>query len=257
MTTTQTLPQPVARPIAPFLPPSARSTFQAPLQGAPSAAPAAGLAAALVPLSVPRPDSLAPAPPPTHGAQAARARWSSRVTTASLLVIAACTLVAVAADVRALASAAWGSGLLVAGAVALVGAAEGWRRAWSLRSEVSALHSALRVARETERWHRAVVEDVNDAVLVASPEGRMMEVNQAATVLLGRDRDWLIGCRLWDLLPLDDRLVALRRGEMVATHGGGLRRLLRPDGSVVAADVSWSTLDDGRIIYLARRFGQW
>jgi PAS domain S-box-containing protein len=209
-------------------------------------------------LSVPRPDSIAAAPPPTHGAaQAVRARWSSRVATASLLVIAACTLVEVAANARALASAAWGSGLLVAGAVALAGAAEGWRRAWSLRSEVSALQAALRVALETERWHRAVVEDVNDAVLVASPEGRMMEVNQAATVLLGRDRDWLIGCRLWDLLPLDDRLVALRRGEMAATHGGGVRRLLRPDGSVVAADVSWSTLDDGRIIYLARRFGQW
>jgi PAS domain S-box-containing protein len=256
MTMTRTLPQPVARLSAPFVPPSARPAFQAPLQGTPGAAPAAILAAALVPSPVPRPASIAPAPPPTHGARTARARWSSRIATASLLVIAACALVAVAPNARAL-SAARESGLLVVGAVALVGAAEGWRRAWSLRAEVSALRAALRVAGEAERWHRAVVEDVNDAVLVASPEGRMMDVNQAATVLLGRDRDWLIGSRLWDILPLDERLVALRRGERVATHGGGVRRLLRPDGSVVAADVSWSTLDDGRIIYLARRFGQW
>jgi PAS domain S-box-containing protein len=175
-----------------------------------------------------------------------------------MLVIAACALAGVAAHVRALASSARGGEMLVLGAIGLVGAAlGGWHRVWSLHTEVLALRGALRVARETERWHRAVLDDVNDAVLVASPEGRMVEVNQAATVLLGLDRDSLLGRRLWDLLPLDDRLVALRRGDMLATHGGGLRRLLRPDGSVVAADVSWSTVDDGRVIYLARRFGPW
>jgi PAS domain S-box-containing protein len=175
-----------------------------------------------------------------------------------MLVIAACALTLLAAQAPPLASSARGSEMLVVGALALMGAAlEGWRRAWSLRSEVLSVRSALRVARETERWHRAVVDDVNDAVMVASPEGRIVEANQAATVLLAQGRDSLLGRRLWDLLPLDDRLVALRRGDMVVDHGGGLRRLLRPDGSVVAADVSWSTLDDGRIIYLARRFGQW
>jgi PAS domain S-box-containing protein len=190
-------------------------------------------------------------PHPAVAAVRWRGRWSGRVAFASVLVVVACAVVGVA-------SARPGDALVVAGAIALSGAAlEGWRRVRSLRVEVTALRSALRAARETERWHRAVVDDVNDAVMVASPEGRMVEVNQAATVLLGRGREWLMGCRLWDLLPLDDRLVALRRGDMVANQGGGLRRLLRPDGSVVAADVSWSTLDDGRTIYLARRFGQW
>jgi len=190
-------------------------------------------------------------PHPAVAAVPERARWSGRVAVASALAVVACAIVGVA-------SAGPGNELVVAGTIGLAGAAlGGWRRTRSLRAEVLALRSALRVARETERWHRAVLDDVNDAVLVASPEGRMMEVNQAATVLLGLDRDALLGRRLWDLLPLDDRLVALRRGDLAATHGGGLRRLLRPDGSVVAADVSWSTLDDGRMIYLARRFGQW
>lgn len=256
MTATRAIPQPIARPIAPFMPPAPRPALQALPQAAPRAA------AIPAPTSEPEPATVpgasAPAPPPASLAQAARARWSARATFASTLVIAACALVEVAARAPALVSSARGSELLVAGVVGLAGAAlEGWRRARSLRARILALQSALRVARETERWHRAVVEDVNDAVMVASPEGRIVEANQAATVLLGQDRGSLMGRRLWDLIPLDDRLVALRRGDMVATHGGGLRRLLRRDGSVVAADVSWSTLDDGRIIYLARRFGQW
>ncbi|MFL5540123.1 MAG: PAS domain S-box protein [Longimicrobiaceae bacterium] len=254
MTATQAIPQPVARPVAPFTPPSPRTAFQAPPPAVPRAVAAAipAAAAAPTPLRGSTPTTL----PPAALAEVARARWGTRVTSASMVVIAACALTGTAA--HALASSAAGNEVLVVGAIGLVGAAlEGWRRAWSLRSEVLSMRSALRVARETERWHRAVVDDVNDAVLVASPEGRMVEVNQAATVLLGQDRDSLLGRRLWDLLPLDDRLVALRRGDMVVDHGGGLRRLLRPDGSVVAADVSWSTLDDGRIIYLARRFGQW
>lgn len=256
MTATQAIPQRVARPIAPFTPPSPRPALQADPQATPRAAAAAVPAAAPVPVPMrlhgPNPPTL----PPTTLAEAARARWGTRVASASLAVIAACALTGTAAV--ALASSAAGHEVLVAGAIGLAGAAlEGWRRVRSLRSEVLSLRSALRVARETERWHRAVVDDVNDAVMVASPEGRIMEANQAATVLLAQDRDSLMGRRLWDLLPLDDRLVALRRGDMVATHGGGLRRLLRRDGSVVAADVSWSTLDDGRVVYLARRFGQW
>ena len=107
---------------------------------------------------------------------------------------------------------------------------------------------------ETERWHRAVVNEVVDGVLVASPEGWLVEVNQAACVLLGRTRDTLTGQRLWDLIPIDDRLIALRRNEPLGTSGGGLRRLIRPDGTVVLADVSWSALPDGRVVYLAREW---
>jgi len=254
MTATQTIPQPIARPVVPFMPLPPRAAFPALPQAAPHAAPATLPAAAPVPSHAPSPA----APPSATLAKVARFRWNARVTSASMLVVAACALTLVAPQAPALARSARGSEMLLVGALALMGAAlEGWRRAWSLRCEVLSLRSALRVARETERWHRAVVDDVNDAVMVASPEGRIVEANQAATVLLAQGRDALLGRRLWDLLPLDDRLVALRRGDMVVNHGGGLRRLLRPDGSVVAADVSWSTLDDGRIIYLARRFGQW
>lgn len=128
------------------------------------------------------------------------------------------------------------------------------RHAWRLHAQVSVLRRDLAAARETERWHRAVVEEVVDGVLVASPEGRLVEANQAACVLLGRTRETLSGQRLWDLIPSDDRLIALRRHQPLGTQGGGLRRLLRPDGSALLADVSWSALPDGRVVYLAREW---
>ena len=148
------------------------------------------------------------------------------------------------------AQAAWITALAMTGAVALAGG----RYAWRLHGQVAALRRDLAAARETERWHRAVVDEVVDGVMVASPEGRLVEVNQAACLLLGRTREQITGQRLWDLIPADDRLIALRRHQPLGTHGGGLRRLLRPDGSALLADVSWSALPDGRVVYLAREW---
>ncbi|HET7462669.1 MAG TPA: PAS domain-containing protein [Longimicrobium sp.] len=146
--------------------------------------------------------------------------------------------------------AGWMTALAMTGAVALAAG----RYTWRLHGQVAALRRDLAAARETERWHRAVVEEVVDGVMVASPEGRLVEVNQAACLLLGRTREQITGQRLWDLIPADDRLIALRRHQPLGTHGGGLRRLLRPDGSALLADVSWSALPDGRVVYLAREW---
>jgi PAS domain S-box-containing protein len=146
--------------------------------------------------------------------------------------------------------AGWMTALAMSGAVALAAG----RYAWRLHEQVAVLRRDLAAARETERWHRTVVEEVVDGVMVASPEGRLVEVNQAACLLLGRTREQITGQRLWDLIPADDRLIALRRRQTLGTNGGGLRRLLRPDGSALLADVSWSALPDGRVVYLAREW---
>ncbi|HEX9936910.1 MAG TPA: PAS domain-containing protein [Longimicrobium sp.] len=184
-----------------------------------------------------------------------RAIWLvNMVATAVIAALLTVTLVPAASQATRAISVPSASGWMVAlamtGAVALAAG----RYAWLLHAQVTLLRRDLAAARETERWHRAVVNEVVDGVLVASPEGRLVEVNQAACVLLGRTRDTLDGQRLWDLIPIDDRLIALRRHEPLGTSGGGLRRLIRPDGSVVLADVSWSALPDGRVIYLAREW---
>lgn len=184
-----------------------------------------------------------------------RAIWLVNMgATAVIAALLTVTLVPAAARatraVSVPASSGWMVALAMTGAVALAAG----RYAWWLHAQVTVLRRDLAAARETERWHRAVVNEVVDGVLVASPEGRLVEVNQAACVLLGRTRDTLTGQRLWDLIPIDDRLIALRRNEPLGTSGGGLRRLIRPDGTVVLADVSWSALPDGRVVYLAREW---
>lgn len=184
-----------------------------------------------------------------------RAIWLvNMVATAVIAALLTVTLVPAAARgahaISVPASSGWMVALAMTGAVAL-GAG---RYVWRLHAQVTVLRRDLAAARETERWHRAVVNEVVDGVLVASPEGRLVEVNQAGCVLLGRTRDALTGQRLWDLIPADDRLIALRRHQPLGTSGGGLRRLIRPDGTVVLADVSWSALPDGRVVYLAREW---
>jgi PAS domain S-box-containing protein len=251
MNATQTLSLPVAPPLP--MPPT-------PFRPAPS-----GTLPTSPPASSPSPHA-APArsvsPSASHLAERSAAersqQWEARVVSASMGVVAVCAIAVLASHAITLAGSGPGSCLLAAGSAFLgVTALEGWRRARRSTTAAAALRSALWAARESERWYRTVVDDVVDAVMVASPEGRLVEVNRAATILLGHERDWLLGRRLWDLVPLDDRLVALRRGDTVSTQGGGLRRLLRSDGSEVLADVSWHTHGDGRVVYLARRFSRW
>ncbi|HEU4559727.1 MAG TPA: PAS domain S-box protein [Longimicrobium sp.] len=184
-----------------------------------------------------------------------RAIWLvNMVATAIIAALLTVTLVPAAANATHAISVPGASGWLVALAMTGAVALGAGRYAWGMHAQVTILRRDLAAARETERWHRAVVNEVVDGVLVASPEGRLVEVNQAACVLLGRTRDTLTGQRLWDLIPSDDRLIALRRNEPLGTSGGGLRRLIRPDGTVVLADVSWSALPDGRVVYLAREW---
>ncbi|HET7230155.1 MAG TPA: PAS domain S-box protein [Longimicrobium sp.] len=184
-----------------------------------------------------------------------RAAWVVNML-ATAVIAAALTSILAPSTARALhgfavpSSAGWMTALAMTGAAGLAAS----RYAWRLHAQVAVLRRDLAAARETERWHRAVVDEVVDGVMVASPEGRLVEVNQAACALLGRTRDEITGQRLWDLIPADDRLIALRRHQSLGTQGGGLRRLLRPDGTAVLADVNWSALPDGRVVYLAREW---
>jgi len=196
-------------------------------------------------------------PPRVRRHDLARRRAVALVNLMATAVIASALTMAVApatgrwmAQAASTPSFAWMLALAAVSGVALTAG----RHAWRLQAEVVELRRDLAAARETERWHRTVVNEVVDGVLVASPEGRLVEANHAACVLLGRTREQLTGQRLWDLIPFDDRVIALRRHQQLVTSGGGLRRLLRPDGSAVLADVSWSALPDGRVVYLAREW---
>src|SRR5215211_7297342 len=112
-------------------------------------------------------------------------------------------------------------------------------------------------AQAAEARYQGVFEGVADAILAIDADGRVRDVNAAASELLGYERDELLGSRLQELVPpgADGTAIeALRRPQ------GGSRRsefeLRRKDGSVVpvearttgvelpAGDVSLSVVRD-------------
>ncbi|MFI5274428.1 MAG: PAS domain-containing protein, partial [Ktedonobacterales bacterium] len=111
----------------------------------------------------------------------------------------------------------------------------------------------------TERAHladdlRLLVEQASDAILVADPQGRYVEVNGSACTLLGCTRDELLAMRMTDVVfPGDvERLAAT---EALLRSGGkhiGEWELRRKDGTRVPVEISSCLLSDGRCQAIAR-----
>lgn len=87
----------------------------------------------------------------------------------------------------------------------------------------------------SERQFRALFERTLDAIVIADDDGRYIDVNPAACVLLGLPREALLGRRfLADLVDFSDdaALDAGWRGFLGAGAASGEVRLRRPDGTV-------------------------
>jgi len=110
--------------------------------------------------------------------------------------------------------------------------------------DVTARWRAEEDLRRSEARYRGYFEQGLVAIAVLSPDGRLVDTNQAACDLLGYTRDELLA-RTWsDLLHVDDvaahaqRLRALSEGDADAYRAD--KRLMRRGGGTVYADVSMS-----------------
>jgi PAS domain S-box-containing protein len=86
----------------------------------------------------------------------------------------------------------------------------------------------------SERQFRALFEGTPDAILVVDDEGRYIDSNPAASLLLGLPRTEILGRRLFDDLADfadDDALDAAWHGFLEAGSATGDVRLRRPDGT--------------------------
>jgi PAS domain S-box-containing protein len=105
-----------------------------------------------------------------------------------------------------------------------------------------------------ERKYESLVETAPDAVLLVDAETRRVEeANEAARALLGRDEGTLVGTRVRDLAPAEQRRAHRRTFDRLVAADGPVERLAdgspmrvsRPDGTTVPVSVSASSVDLG------------
>jgi len=112
----------------------------------------------------------------------------------------------------------------------------------------------LEFLRQSEEKYRQMIELANDAIFSIDPDnGAILEVNLKAVELTGFSSDELVGMKVWDLHPDEDREEACRLfNEVISTGRGqcGDMRCNQKQGGVIHIAVSASviTYGDKRII---------
>jgi PAS domain S-box-containing protein len=96
--------------------------------------------------------------------------------------------------------------------------------------DVTERHHAEKQLRQQEEQYRAIVEAVNDAILILDGESRVITANDAACVMHGYTRDALIGLHFSELVHSADRekveqiVTAARQGEAAYTEAVHVKR---------------------------------
>ena len=108
--------------------------------------------------------------------------------------------------------------------------------------------------RASEAHHRTILENIGDAVFIADPQGRYLDVNPRACELTGYSRDELLQLTVSDTYPAQDRDAAALR--IVDVAGGRAavteRPLLRKDGAILVVESNARRLSDGRLLGAVR-----
>jgi diguanylate cyclase (GGDEF)-like protein/PAS domain S-box-containing protein len=106
--------------------------------------------------------------------------------------------------------------------------------------------------RASEYNYRSIMDQASDGIFIASPDGKYVDVNQAACEMLGYSRDELLSLSIQDMLVISATF-PLRLNELL--EGKTLLReieLMRKDGTRFLAEVSAKMLDDGRLQAITR-----
>jgi len=120
-------------------------------------------------------------------------------------------------------------------------------RASTAPLRIRSLHRAgpVRAAGDPAERYRRLIETIADAIFLHGPDGRIVEVNPAASGLSGYSRDELLGMRVEDLevsLPLPEMREAWQRvvaGETVLADGTHRRK----DGRLVPVEIRFGLLE--------------
>lgn len=107
------------------------------------------------------------------------------------------------------------------------------------QGEIAERERAQAALRASEQRYRSVFDGVQDAILVASLTGQILEPNRQACELFGCDRETILKCNVRDLFPTD------REAMIPKNQGLGTRPLVptetvgwRPDGTSFEAEIT-------------------
>jgi PAS domain S-box-containing protein len=118
------------------------------------------------------------------------------------------------------------------------------------RRVTAELEARNRGLAESEGRYRTLMEQASDAIFVADVKGRLMDVNEHATELLGYTREELLHLHAKDLMNNEDvaqlplRFQELKAGNTILVE----RPVRRKDGTFLTGDLSAKLLEDGRIM---------
>jgi PAS domain S-box-containing protein len=113
--------------------------------------------------------------------------------------------------------------------------------------DITQLIATEREARRQAELSRVLMENVYDAIMVATPDGVIVAANDKAQTLTGYPKEQLIGLRVVDLHPADEVEAITEFFQALAEKGAyrGQTRMLRADGKIVPVDVTAATLNGG------------
>src|SRR6202142_1994321 len=117
------------------------------------------------------------------------------------------------------------------------------------------LTTAVAYWRRTEEAYRLIFEDASDAIALASPALKIVEVNGRAREVFGYSRQDLLRMNLKDLLQLEEPAPGPAKLERVLGKGETAlyeRRFRSPDGETITAEIGVRALRDGRLVAIGR-----
>ena len=108
--------------------------------------------------------------------------------------------------------------------------------------------------REREAYYRTILEHIGDAVFIAAPDSRYLDVNPRACELTGYSREELLRLRISDTYAAEERAAAAALVSEVATGRPVVleRSLVRKDGTVLTVESNARRLPDGRLLGAVR-----
>ncbi len=108
--------------------------------------------------------------------------------------------------------------------------------------------------RESEEKYRSLVEEANDGIFVADPQGNYVDVNRSGYSMLGYTREEILKLNMRDLVSTEDRAITpirfdeLRAGKTIISE----RKLVTKSGTQLSVEINGKLLGNGNFLGIVR-----